>query len=158
MTVVLDTNVVVAALVADGLCREVVHRAVRLRALVSSPALMDELGATLERKFTLTPSAAAFLDAFRTQVPLVEPVMPSTPVCRDRDDDVVLGTAVAARAEIIVSGDDDLPVLGHHEGVAIITPRQFLERLDQGVAVPAGRAAGRKLTRRRRTTAGRKRR
>ena len=47
MIVVLDTNVMIAALVAEGLCREVVHRAVRARTLASSVPLLDELDSDL---------------------------------------------------------------------------------------------------------------
>ena len=130
MTVVLDTNVVIAALVAEGLCREVLHRAVRLRVLASSDGLMDELDDTLRRKFAITPATAAFVKAFRQQIQIVEPASLPKPVCRDRDDDLVLATAVAASADFIVTGDDDLLVLGGYEGVAIVSPRRFLERLD----------------------------
>ena len=112
MTIVLDTNVLVAALVAQGLCREVVHRAVRMRIVASSAPLLDELQSTLQRKFTITPAVSAFLELFRQQVRLVEPQALPVPVCRDPDDDVVLGTAVAAGAAFIVTGDDDLLVLG----------------------------------------------
>lgn len=130
MTVVLDTNVVIAALVAEGLCREVVHRAVRLRVLASSDGLMEELDHTLRRKFTITRATAAFLKAFRQQIQIVEPASLPKRVCRDRDDDLVLATTVAARADFIVTGDDDLLVLGEYERVAIVSPRRFLERLD----------------------------
>ncbi|MEO6971547.1 MAG: putative toxin-antitoxin system toxin component, PIN family [Chthoniobacterales bacterium] len=47
-------------------------------------------------------------------------------VCRDKDDDVVLATAVAGRATIIVSGDD-LLVWKKFRGIRILSPRQFLE-------------------------------
>jgi len=128
--VVLDTNVVIAALVAEGLCREVLHRGVRLRILASSRPLMDELDATLKRKFRVTPATATFLKAFATQVVLVEPAPLSKPVCRDSDDDLVLATAVGARATTIVTGDDDLLVLRSYSGIEICTPRLFLEQLD----------------------------
>jgi len=131
VTIVLDTNVLVAAMVAQGLCREVVHRAIRMRIVVSSTALLDELQATLERKFTITPAAAAFTDILRQQVRLVEPQALPEPVCRDADDDVVLGAAVAAGAALIVTGDNDLLVLGAYAGVGIVSPRQFLERLER---------------------------
>jgi uncharacterized protein len=130
VTVVLDTNVIVAALVAEGLCREVVHRAVRLRVLASSRPLIDELERTLKRKFRLTPATAAFLRAFRQQVRLAEPHALPTPVCRDPDDDLVLATAVGAGATMIVTGDDDLLVLRNYSGIEIATPRRFLELLD----------------------------
>jgi putative PIN family toxin of toxin-antitoxin system len=128
--VVLDTNVVVAALVAEGLCREVLHRGVRLRVLATSRPLMDELEATLKRKFRITPAAAAFLEAFRKQVLLVDPEPLPKPVCRDPDDDLVLATAVGASATSIVTGDDDLLVLRNYSRIEICTPRRFLEQLD----------------------------
>jgi putative PIN family toxin of toxin-antitoxin system len=132
VTVVLDTNVIVAAMVAEGLCREVVHRAVRMRILASSARLMDELEATLRRKFGVTPAARAFLKAFRQQIPLVEPLTLPKTICRDPDDDVVLATAIAANANLIVTGDRDLLVLEAYEGINIVSPRRFLEWLDAG--------------------------
>jgi predicted nucleic acid-binding protein len=50
-------------------------------------------------------------------------------VCRDPDDDVVLATAVAGRADFIVTGDDDLLVLKRFRGIRILSPRQVLEML-----------------------------
>ncbi len=130
MTVVLDTNVLVAALVAEGLCREVVHRAARMRVLASSADLLDELDATLRRKFRITPPTATFLETLRRQIRLVEAQSLREPVCRDQDDDLVLATAVAASADIIVTGDQDLLIPRVFEGIAVMSPRQFLERLD----------------------------
>jgi putative PIN family toxin of toxin-antitoxin system len=48
---------------------------------------------------------------------------------RDADDDVVLATAVAAGASLIVTGDQDLLVIGRHNGVDIVSLRDFLRRL-----------------------------
>ena len=131
MIVVLDTNVLVAALVANGLCHELLQRTVRLRVLATSTASLDELEATLRRKFTLTPAVKTFLAAYREAVMLVEPEPLPAPVSRDPDDDVALATAVAARATVLVTGDQDLLVLQAHEGIPIITPRAFLEFLDR---------------------------
>ncbi len=131
MTVVLDTNVMVAALVSNGLCHEVLHRAIRLRILASSVALMDELEATLERKFEISPAVAEFLAAARLHIRLVDPIPLPRPVCRERDDDVVLANAIAAKADIIVTGDQDLLVLKSHAKIRIVSPRSFLELLDR---------------------------
>ena len=131
MTVVLDTNVIIAALVANGLCRELVHRTIRLRVLATSEALLDELEATLREKFDVTASTRVFLGLFRRSIRMVEPIALRSPVCRDRKDDIVLATAVAAGADTIVSGDQDLLVLGSYEGITIVSPRSFLETLDR---------------------------
>ncbi len=129
MTVVLDTNVLVAALVAKGLCHEVVVRALGACTVVTSTPLLDELERTLRAKFTLGPAANAFLEQLRVRVHLVEPVTLPSPVSRDADDDVVLATAVAAGAAVVVTGDQDLLVIGCYSGVDIISPREFLTRL-----------------------------
>lgn len=50
-------------------------------------------------------------------------------VSRDPNDDVIIATAVAAKADYLVTGDNDLLVLGEYQGVRIVTPRQFLELL-----------------------------
>lgn len=47
--------------------------------------------------------------------------------CRDSDDDKFLEVALNGAADCLVSGDDDLLVLGTYEGIAILTPRDFLE-------------------------------
>jgi len=129
VTVVLDTNVLVAALVARGLCLEVVQRTIRMRCLASSTALLDELESTLQLKFEVMPAVALFLALLREQTTLVDPFVLPQSVCRDPDDDVVLGTAMAAGADVIVTGGKDLLVLGVYEGIRIETPRQFLAAL-----------------------------
>ena len=129
MTVVLDTNVLVAALVAKGLCHEVVVRALGTCTVVTSTPLLDELEQTLRAKFTLGPEANAFLEQLRVRVRLVEPTALPSPASRDADDDVVLATAVAAGAAVVVTGDQDLLVLGRYNGIDIISPREFLTRL-----------------------------
>jgi putative PIN family toxin of toxin-antitoxin system len=126
--VVPDTNVLIAALVAKGLCTEVITHAIRERSLVSSAVLLDELDETIQAKFRVTPAVAAFVKLFRKEIRLVEPVLLPKQVCRDADDDLVLGTAVAAKADLIVTGDQDLLVLRTYEGIEIVTPRQYLER------------------------------
>ena len=51
MRLLLDTNVLVAALVARGTCHELLEHGVREHVVVSSQSLLDELGEVLERKF-----------------------------------------------------------------------------------------------------------
>jgi putative PIN family toxin of toxin-antitoxin system len=131
VTVVLDTNVLFAALVAHGLCREVFRRAVRAKAVVTSEPLVEELEDILTRKLRPTPAVTYFLAELRRNVKVVRPGPLTAPICRDPDDEVVLATAVAAQAEVIVTGDADLLVLKEYQGIRILSPRQFLEFLDR---------------------------
>jgi putative PIN family toxin of toxin-antitoxin system len=131
VTVVLDTNVLVAALATNGLCHELVYRAIRLRILASSEPLLRELEDTLREKFTVSPPVADFLTAFRASVRLVVPAPLPSRVCRDAADDVVLATALAAEADHVVTGDQDLLILKVWQGIPMVTPRTFLEVLDR---------------------------
>lgn len=127
MTIVLDTNVIVAGLVTNGLCQDVLRPCIAMDAIVSSPQLLNELERTLKRKFSLTPEARAFLVRLRASIRIVEPAPLTSKVCRDPDDDAVLATALTAGADLIVTGDDDLLVLGSFRDVRIVAPRTFLE-------------------------------
>lgn len=51
------------------------------------------------------------------------------PACRDPNDDHVLATALAVKAEAIVTGDKDLLTLGQFRGMRIVTARAFLTEL-----------------------------
>jgi putative PIN family toxin of toxin-antitoxin system len=123
--VVLDTNVIMAALLAKGLCHDVFTLLIKNRALASSPALLTELDETIKRKFEPRPKTRLFLARLRRQVRLVEPAPLPAPACRDPDDDVVLATALEARANFIVTGDNDLLTLKQFQGVRIVSPREF---------------------------------
>ena len=126
MTLVLDTNVIVAALVTNGLCHEVLRDGIATDVIVSSVQLLDELEQTLTRKFSLTQEARGFLLSLRASMRLVEPAPLEPGICRDPDDEVVLATAVAGKADLIVTGDDDLLMLRSFRNIEIVTPRAFL--------------------------------
>jgi uncharacterized protein len=126
---VLDTNVFVAAMVAKGLCHEVVVRSLGSCTVATSHPLLGELERTLRAKFTLGPAGMSFLEQLRRRVRIVDPTPLRSRVSRDADDDVVLATAVAAGATVIVTGDQDLLVIDRYNGIDIVSPRDFLSRL-----------------------------
>ncbi len=128
MRVVFDTNVVVAGIVAEGLCREILEIHVPEHTAILSPVLWDELVATLRRKFGLTPDDLPILALYRQHASWCEPAKLAKTVSRDPDDDWVLATAVAGDAEAIVSGDADLLTLGSYSGIQMLSPRQFVSR------------------------------
>jgi putative PIN family toxin of toxin-antitoxin system len=130
--VVFDTNVIVAGLVSEGLCHEVVETHLPEHSAILSRVLWDELVEKLRDKFGLVVEDLPLLDLYRRHATWVEPQPLATPASRDADDDWVLATAIAGQAEAIVTGDGDLLELGTHQGIAILSPRQFIERLVRG--------------------------
>lgn len=136
---VIDTNVLIAGLLWHGSPHALLTQ-VRSGALglVSSPALLVELADVLSRtKFdaVLTRTSTSrerLLAEVRQLTQVLDPPPLAQPVCRDPDDDKVLALALAARVELIVSGDRDLLVLQQFEGMPIVDPAQALQRVGVG--------------------------
>jgi len=122
----LDTNVLVAALVARGACSDLLEHCVRRHVVISSQPLLDELSDVLTRKLRqravdVRAAVRLFEETFTLVVP--EPLDP--PICRDPDDDVVLATARAGECDAIVTGDQDLLVLDQFQGIRVLPPSAF---------------------------------
>lgn len=128
MRLVFDTNVIVAGLVSEGLCHELVETHLPDHTAILSRRLWDELVDKLREKFGLAADDLPLLDLYHRHATWVDPRPLAAAVCRDPDDDWVLATAIAGEAEAIVTGDADLLALGVFQGVTILTPRQFIER------------------------------
>lgn len=129
MRVLLDTNVLISAILFRGLPRSLLGRAIRGELdLVMSPVLLDELERILTDRFQV-PSELARLARSELEI-LADVVVPDDvpAISRDPDDDQVLAAAVVGDVEAIVTGDRDLLVLETHRGIAILTPAEFESR------------------------------
>jgi putative PIN family toxin of toxin-antitoxin system len=135
MRLVLDTNVVVAGLLWNGHPRRLLDLAINGDVtLFSSPALIDELAHTLNYpKFSqriaahcaTTPSALTV--RYSALVTLVTPSEVPRVIEQDADDDQVLACALAANANLVVSGDKHLCNLGGaYQGIRIVTPAETI--------------------------------
>ena len=126
MRIVVDTNILIAALISRGICHELMERWFINHTLITSAFILNELREKLVTKFkysTETADEAVLLLGSRMQK--VVPVALSQPTSRDPDDDNVLATAKTGKCECIITGDKDLLVLGEFEGIRIFTPREF---------------------------------
>jgi hypothetical protein len=131
--VVLDTNVLVSALLFSGEIGNVVSSWKARKFLpVFSQDTFDEFRRVLAYpKFSLTPRE---IDALLQNevLPFCEVVDIEDEiigVCRDRADDKFLSCALAAKADYIVSGDKDLLALGNFRNIPIITTAAFQEKM-----------------------------
>ncbi len=135
---VLDTNVVVADLLWAGTPRRPLDPAIdETVTLFSSPALIEERAHTLHYQkfvqridgFDTTPQAP--VGQYSALVTLVLPTQVPRVIENDIDDDQILAAAVAAQADLIVSGDrKHLRPLGSDAGIAIVTPAEAFRRVE----------------------------
>jgi putative PIN family toxin of toxin-antitoxin system len=126
MRLVLDANALIAAFVARGVYAELLEHSIRELEPVTSVAILEEVRRNLTGKIKTTATQAdQTVKLLRTRLEMVEPIALGAQVCRDPDDDVVLGTAVAGRCEAIVTGDKDLLDLVRYRDIAIVSPRGF---------------------------------
>jgi putative PIN family toxin of toxin-antitoxin system len=123
---VLDTNVLVAALITRGVCSDLLEHGVRHHVVVSSQPLLNELRDVLIRKFRQRDvDVRSALRLFSETFTLVEPDALDPQACRDRDDDVVLATALAGECRAVITGDQDLLILDPFRGVRVLAPSAF---------------------------------
>lgn len=138
MRLVLDTNVVVSALLWEGAPRRLLGVGrVKGVVLFSSLPLLAELTDVLSRTKFKKKIAASLLsvdqivDLYVELVALVRPE-PTPRIAPDPDDDVVIGTAIAAKADIVVTGDRALLSLGSYDGVRITSVVEALQAIVVG--------------------------
>ncbi len=130
MRVVFDTNVLVAAFAADGLCAKLVRRAnKRDFTLLLCPVIVEELRAVLKKKLSATKEEIQNAVALILEVGILAEKFPDpakTPrVVKDPNDDLILFCAVMNEADFLVTGDRDLLAIQKHGKTKIIDPRGF---------------------------------
>ena len=133
MRAVVDVNVLISGVLsASGPSADILRAGRDGRfELIVSEMLLAELQRTLGypklRKRIPPEKAAAFADWVRAQGTIVEDPQGASPVSsRDPDDDYLLALAIGRRA-YLVTGDQDLLVLGGD--LPILTPAQFVSEL-----------------------------
>jgi len=129
---VIDTNVLVSqAIRPSSIPARAVDKAASSARLLFSAATWAELEEVLSRrKFDAYLDASArenFLQDLRA-IALIVAASASIRACRDPRDDKFLEVAVHGRADLIVTGDDDLLALHPFRGIAILTPSDYLGR------------------------------
>lgn len=136
---VLDTNILVSALITKGTSPERLYQAwLRGRIeLVTSKAQIAELSGVLARprlrKFVDIGHAATLVENIDTFALIIDSP-PDVDLSPDPKDNPILALAIAGHADIIVSGDKrHMLALGEAEGIPIVTAREALLRLGKRV-------------------------
>ncbi len=130
MKVFLDTHVLASAAATRGLCADVLRQVFASHQLFISQQVLNELKSVLRFKFRVGQDLIDdFVWLLQQDTVLAQPAHIPRVELQDKDDLSILGAAIAAAAEVLVTGDKELLDLGHIEDMEILSPRQFWEKL-----------------------------
>ena len=94
--------------------------------LVTGEVVLQELGRVLRGRIGLPPGAVKEIDEFlREQEVAAKRSAPATTRERDPDDRWVVASAIESRADVLVTGDQDLPDIAATAPIRIVDPRGF---------------------------------
>jgi putative PIN family toxin of toxin-antitoxin system len=133
---VLDTGILVSAMLnptAGGASFDLLRFAREGRfELHLSPGIIEETARVLltrkriRDRYHYSDADVADFCSDLLAVAVMETELPIIQVVRDREDDMILACALAARADYLVSRDKDLLSIGEYSGTKIIAPEACL--------------------------------
>lgn len=137
LKVVFDSTVIVGAvLTPSGLAGELIKRAKAGEFILTlSQEIIDEARATLRthkkmrEKYRYSDEEVAYFFSSLQRIVSIVGELPAIQVVRDPNDDFIIATTVKAAADYLVAWDNDLLTLGNYANTPIITPKAFLQIL-----------------------------
>lgn len=130
MKVFLDTNVLISAYTARGICADLVRIILAEHELLTGEVNLEELRRVLRVKFLAADEQIDEVEAdLRAEIVVPKPERPSALPIRDLDDRWVLASATAGGADLLVTGDADLLAVAGQSDLPIVSPRECWQRL-----------------------------
>ena len=130
MRVFLDTNVLASAAATRGLCSDVLREVFASHELIVSEYLIKELKRVLTDKFNLPRDIREeYIWLLHQDTIVAEEADPPPIQLKDKSDIPILGAALQAKADVLVTGDLELQSLERVGELLILSPRGFWERL-----------------------------
>lgn len=130
MKIFLDTNVLVSAYMARGICADLLRYILAEHDLLTGEVNLVALRRVLRDRFHASPAQIAAVESeLRDETIVPKPAQPSRVPVRDADDQRVLASAVAGAADLLVTGDKDLLTVAGAAAITIVDPRGCWERL-----------------------------
>lgn len=130
MKVFLDTNVLVAAFATRGLCADVFRLAATDHELLVGAPVLVEMRRILETKLHMPTAARS--EVLRVLSRFAQAPAATAPIVlgiHDPDDEWVVACAIAASADVFVTGDKALLGLQRVQDMPLISVREFWTKL-----------------------------
>ena len=132
MKIFLDTNVLVSAYTARGICADLLRYILAEHELLTGEVNLLELRRVLKDRFHASVEISETIEAeLRDETIIPKPAKPSPIPIRDPDDRWVLASVVDGQADLFVTGDQDLLAVADQAPIAIVDPRGCWDRLRQ---------------------------
>lgn len=128
--IVLDSNVLISAIVFGGKPRSVLNLAIEgMVSLFLSPSIIEETTSILEGKKFGFPKEKILIIQHELEnlATIIYPTMRLDIIQADPSDNKILECAVTARAHYIISGDQHLLKIKTYQQIQIVTPQIFLD-------------------------------
>lgn len=135
MNIVIDTNVVISALLFGGIPCQFIElwKKGMIIPLITEEIMAEYLKVLAYPKFNLSEEEIHYI-IHQDILPFFRVVKskPSPPIIsKDPDDDKFIQCAIAGKAKIIISGDHHLLAQKTDKEIQILTPSEFLEKFEQ---------------------------
>jgi uncharacterized protein len=131
MRVLLDTNVIVSAVTTRGLCADVFRAVLAEHELVTCSKVLREVRRIFRTKFSVPEQLTSEYLELITQDAVVAKAARDLPDLgiKDKDDIEIVAAAIAASAQVLVTGDCKLQGIENIPEVRILFPRAFWREL-----------------------------
>ncbi|MBF0490365.1 MAG: putative toxin-antitoxin system toxin component, PIN family [Candidatus Omnitrophica bacterium] len=129
MKLVLDTNVLISAIMFGGKSREILEMGIsgKIKIATSQDILKEFAEVLVGKKFRVSVSVVQQTIHELSQIAEVVIVTDRINLIKnDPDDNRILECALSAKANYIVSGDSDLLTLKKFKRIKILSPNDFL--------------------------------
>lgn len=134
MKVVLDTNVLVSALIKAGKPRDLFRKLIKDKQLIVSRAIIEEFLDVVEdpkvARYASDQDVTVFLNMLGKAARVVHVKSRFKAVKEDPWDDIIVRAAYDGKADYIVSGDRHLLALKEFKGIKILTIDEMLNVLN----------------------------
>ncbi len=131
--IVLDTNVYISGILFGGNSRDILNKIIEGKiTLYISDDIFGEIKDVLSRKKLDFPPEIVhnIINEIESISELIYPTAFYNIVEKDKDDNIIIDCAVEAKADFIVTGDKILQEIKSFKGIEILSPRDFLDRIN----------------------------
>ena len=125
--VVLDTNILISAIIFGGKPRDILQLVLHKRIIaVTSPSLITELGEVLIKKFDFLPERVQLIvKKLKRNFKVVNPSV-GIHILKDEPDNRVLEAAIESNCDYIITGDKELLKLRLYKNIRIVNADKFV--------------------------------